>query len=199
MKNQNNCRNLTIVILVLFGFIFFATKCTNQIKGFFGESKEVDFRYLNDSIRIVFKKQKLLYEKLEIALQIANKELLVAQNNTQVSETKLYYLQNKSKRPVYVTELQPCNDSIQVQYKYSIQKDSACNETIAFKNTEIDKLNVKVHVLDTTKANLTNFVKTMEAERIFDKKVVKVEKSKKTFWQVVSGALAGTILYLKFK
>ena len=190
MKNQNNGRNLIIAILILFAFIFFTKKCTNEIKGFFGESKEIDLRYSNDSIRIQFEKQKILSEKLELALEIANKELLVAQNNSQVSETKLYNLQNKFKRPAYVPELQPCNDSIQVQYKYSIQKDSACNETIAFKNTEIDKLNIKVYILDTTKANLTDFVKTMEAEKNFDKKVVQVEKSKKTFWQYTTGVLA---------
>lgn len=200
MKNQNNHgRNLIIGFIILFVFIFFTRKCTNEIKSFFGELKEVDLRYSNDSIRIVFEKQKLLSEKLEIALEIANKELLVAQNNSQVSETKLYNLQKKSKRPEYINELQPCNDSIQIIYEYSVLKDSACNLALSDKNVQIEKLDTIVKIQETEKANLTDFVKNLETERIIDKKQNFVEKKKKTFWQVVSVTLTAIALYFKFK
>ena len=79
---------LFFMILMIMSFLLFRN-CNDKSR-FQVENK----KYLksNDSLNIVYQKSVLKVEKYERWLVELNKELLIAQNNSQVSETKYYAL-----------------------------------------------------------------------------------------------------------
>ena len=200
MENQNTTQGgiqTFLFVILIFGLIFCMLKCNE--KTYQLDSKEINLRQSIDSSRIEFEKLKIVQEKLQLDLDIANKELLIAHNNSQISETKLYNLQKKSKQPIYVPEIKPCNDSLQSLYNFSVKKDSACNSVISNKNIELNKKDTIINIQNKEKTVLTNSVKNQEFDNkklndiveIKDKLYIQ-EKKKRTFWEWI--AYSGYVL-----
>lgn len=119
-------------------------------------------------------------------------------NLIKASKTKeiLLYKLQKSSRPHYITEVKDCNDTIQSIYDKCVLKDSLCNVIIDTKNNIIAEQD-GVIVNDSLQKTILNSVidekdiviKLKNDIIIKDKNQIKIEKRKKTFWQVIAGAL----------
>lgn len=206
MENQNTTLDLKkslFSILILATLFFCLTKsCNNKNL----DKKETELKQSIDSSRIKFERLKLFKEGLEIRLDLANKELLEANNQTQISETNLYNLLKKNKRPAYVPEIANCNDTIQSVYNLSIKKDSAFNEVILNKNIELSQKDTIILIQNKEKINLTDQVnnkifdnKKLESVIEIKDKNINKEKNKKLFWQVTTGVFAVITLFFGFK
>lgn len=188
MENNTVERGIktVIMIFIIFGIIFLMLKCHSESINL--ENYKIEKS--NDSLKVSFEKLKIFKEKLENRLELANKELLIAQNNSQVSETKLANLQKQRTRPSYVPEIVNCNDTIQSLYNFSLKKDSVCNVTISDKNVEISKLDTIIKIQEKEKLNLTDFVKNKKLETDNFELIVENKnkelfqvKAKKSFWE----------------
>ena len=121
---------LFFIGLIIVSFLCFRN-CNDKSKF---EIENNKYAKSNDSLNILFQKSVLEVERYERDLKKLNDELLIAQNNSQISETKYYALKNKTVKPKYVESIIDCNDTIQSIYKYALAKDSLCDIVITDKN-----------------------------------------------------------------
>lgn len=139
------------------------------------------------------KKQSTSLKQQNLILEQKASKSLIALRNAQKQTTK----------PIYIEELQPCNDSLQNMYEYSIIKDSLCDKTITDKDSIIDnnKKTIKNdsllislserqkgYLLSANEKNLMA-IAVLDTIVLNDKKTIRSEKIKKNFWQVVAGIL----------
>lgn len=188
---------LFFIVLVIISFLCFRN--CNDKSVFQVENKR--YEKSNDSLNILYQKAILKVEKYEMQLTNLNNELLVAQNNSQFSETKYNDLKSKTAKPRYIENIVYCNDTIQSIYKFSLAKDSLCGIAILDKNQVISKQDtiIKTNLLE--KKELVSIIdltenanKNLESIIVNDKKEIRQEKTNKNFWKLASVGLAGIIL-----
>jgi len=133
------------------------------------------------------------YNESENKLVGLHSDLLLAQNRTQISETKLYNLQKKNNKPIYIENIKDCNDTIQKVYELSVLKDSACNVVISDKNVEIAKQDTIIKFQTEQKKNLLVAIEIKNGENQIlnnindnNKKQIRKEKLKKNFWKATA-------------
>lgn len=195
---QINLKTILFFIILLVISLACFRNCNDKLR-FQAENNK--YAKSNDSLNILFQKSVLEIEKNERKLKILNEELLIAQNNSQVSETKYYALKNKIIKPKYIDNLVDCNDTIQYIYKYSISKDSLCNLAIIDKNLVINKQDTIIKTNLIEKKELKDMIdlkenanKNLESIILQDKKEISQEKNKKNLWKITSIGLTGVIL-----
>lgn len=195
---QINLKTILFFIILLVISLSCFRNCNDKLRF---QSENNKYIKSNDSLNILFQKSVLEIEKNERKLKILNEELLIAQNNSQVSETKYYALKNKKIKPIYIDNLVDCNDTIQYIYKYSISKDSLCNLAIIDKNLVINKQDTIIKTNLTEKKELKDMIdlkenanKNLESIILQDKKEISQEKNKKNLWKITSIGLTGVIL-----
>jgi len=176
-----------IVVLILISAFF---KCNITVKK---HSENKKYEKTIDSLKTEHKKIMAKYQESENQLVGLYSDLLLAQNRTQVSETKLYNLQRKNYKPKYIENVKDCNDTIQKVYELSVLKDSACNVVILDKNTEIAKQDTiikfqEVQKKDLLQANdlMLNENKNLEFVNENKTKQIRKEKLKKNFWKATA-------------
>lgn len=160
-----------------------------------------------DSLKTEHKKIMAKYQESENQLVGLHSDLLLAQNRTQISETKLYNLQKKNSKPKYIENVKDCNDTIQKLYELSVLKDSACNVVISDKNVEISKQDTIIKFQEVQKKNLLSAIEIKNGENqilnhINDNKTkqIRKEKLKKNFWKATAiGVGTYTLKLLIFK
>jgi hypothetical protein len=199
-------RNWQIIVIVVLVFCLIkscdgksATETQNaKLQEEAKTNKDFGQFYLNQYNQTKDKEDSL--KKRSVALEQENN---VLEQTVIKSKNALLQLQKASKKPQYINELQPCNDTLQKVYEYSVQKDSACNETINQLDSVIDGKNEIIKNDKATislgekqksyleNANEKNLMAIEVQDKIIDnqKKQVKKESNKKTFWQIVSGIL----------
>lgn len=185
-----------IIITILISLCF--RNCNDKSKF---EIENNKYAKSNDSLNILFQKSVLEVERYERDLKKLNEELLIAQNNSQVSETKYYALKNKTIKPKYIDNVVDCNDTIQSIYKYAVSKDSLCNIVITDKNIVIKQQDTIIKTNLAEKRELVGMIdlkenanKNLESIVSNDKKQIRQEKNKKNLWKITSVGLAGVIL-----
>jgi len=155
----------------------------------YNESKSKEDSLKRQSVSL--KQQNLVLE------QTALKSLIALRN-----------AQKRTTRPIYIKELQPCNDSLQKMYEYSIIKDSLCDKTITDKDSIIynNKRTIKndsitIALAERQKSFLENAneknlmaIKILDTIILNDKKTIRNEKIKKNFWKVTTAGLGALIL-----
>jgi hypothetical protein len=199
-------RNWKIIVIVVLVFCLIkscngksATETQNaKLQDEAQTNKDFGQFYLNQYNQTKDKEDSL--KKVNIALEQQNS---ILEQTSLKSKNALLQLQKASKKPQYINELQPCNDTLQKVYEYSVQKDSACNETISQldsviygKNEIIKNDKATISLGERQKgylesANEKNLMAIEVLDKIIEnqKKQVKKEKKKKTFWQIVAGVL----------
>lgn len=177
---------LILVLILLFAFF----KCNDTDKLDLENQKH---KKTIDSLKSEYNKVMLKYNESENQLVGLHSDLLLAQNKTQISETKLYNLQRKTYKPQYIENVKDCNDTIQKVYELSVLKDNACNVVISDKNLEIAKQDTiikfqEVQKLDLLKANdlMVNANKNLEFINDNKTKQIRKEKLKKNFWKATA-------------
>lgn len=161
-----------LIILVLFCFIILNIKQCNSTTE---SAKTILLEKSNDSLGMVFKMLKLSNKKLQIEFELANLDLLDAQNQSQISETKSANLQRQRTRPLYVPEIVNCNDTIQSLYDFSLKKDSASKMVIFNKTFQIIKLDTIIKIQEREKNNLTDYVKNSKIETDNLKSIIEIK------------------------
>jgi hypothetical protein len=197
---QINLKTITFFLtLIIMSFLCFKN-CSDKSRFEVQNSK---YEKSNDSLRILEQKGILKIEAYDRRLKELSSELLIAQNNSQISETKYYALKNKTIKPKYIENVVDCNDTIQSIYKYAVAKDSLCNIAIIDKNKAIQKQDtiIKINVLEKQEYNglliLKNNANTnLESIIKNDKKEISNQKLNKNIWKLTSVGLAGIILKL---
>lgn len=176
-----------IVVLILIVAFF---KCNDTDKLYLENKKH---EKTIDSLKTEHKKIMAKYQESENQLVGLHSDLLLAQNRTQVSETKLYNLQRKNYKPKYIENVKDCNDTIQKVYELSALKDSACNVVISDKNIEIAKQDTIIKFQEVQKKDLLlandlmgNANKNLEFINDNKTKQIKKEKLKKNFWKATA-------------
>jgi len=195
---QINPKTILFFILILVISLACFRNCNDKLR-FQAENNK--YAKSNDSLNILFQKSVLEVERYERNLKILNEELLIAQNNSQVSETKYYALKNKTIKPKYIDNVVDCNDTIQSIYKYAVSKDSLCNIVITDKNIVIKQQDTIIKTNLAEKRELVGMIdlkenanKNLESIVSNDKKQIRQEKNKKNLWKITSVGLAGVIL-----
>jgi len=195
---QINPKTILFFILILVISLACFRNCNDKLR-FQAENNK--YAKSNDSLNILFQKSVLEVERHERNLKILNEELLIAQNNSQVSETKYYALKNKTIKPKYIDNVVDCNDTIQSIYKYAVSKDSLCNIVITDKNIVIKQQDTIIKTNLAEKRELVGMIdlkenanKNLESIVSNDKKQIRQEKNKKNLWKITSVGLAGVIL-----
>ncbi len=195
---QINFKTITFFLALIIISFFCFRNCSDKSRFEVQNSK---YEKSNDSLRILEQKGQLKIEAYDRHLKQLSAELLVAQNNSQVSETKYYALKNKTVKPKYIENIVDCNDTIQSIYKFSLAKDSLCGIAILDKNQVISKQDtiIKTNLLE--KKELVSIIdlkenanKNLESIIVNDKKEIRQEKTNKNFWKLASVGLAGVIL-----
>lgn len=188
---------LFFIIIIILSFLCFRN-CNDKSRFQIVNNK---YAKSNDSLNILFQKAVLETERHERNLKILNKELLIAQNNSQVSETKYYALKNKALKPKYIENVVDCNDTIKSIYKYAVSKDSLCNIVITDKNIVIKQQDTIIKTNLVEKSELVGMIdlkenanKNLESIISNDKKEIKQEKNKKNLWKITSVGLTAVIL-----
>jgi hypothetical protein len=195
---QINLKTITFFLALIVISFFCFRNCSDKSKFDVQNSK---YEKSNDSLRILEQKAQLKIEAYDRHLKELSAELLVAQNNSQVSETKYYALKNKTVKPKYIENVVDCNDTIQSIYKYAVAKDSLCNIVIINKNEVIQKQDtiIKTNVLekqeyvgllslkDNANKNLQNIIDN-------NKKKIKQQKLYKNFFKISTIVLSGIVL-----
>lgn len=196
---------IVAIIFIIFGFIFCIQKCFKKNKENL-QAIETDYNFSKDSSRIAIEKIKLELEKSEIKIELLNEDLVEVNNKVQVSETKFYRLQKKTTKPIYIEKIVDCNDSLQSCYNLSIEKDSLCNDIISEKNYIIDMKDsiIDIHKNDKSNLHILNNLELHLNKKadlvIFDqKKVIKIEKNKKNFWQYTAAILTAVSIFFGLK
>lgn len=176
-----------IVVLILIVTFF---KCNNTDKLDLENKKH---EKTIDSLKTEHKKIMAKYKESENQLVGLHSDLLLAQNRTQISETKLYNLQRKNNKPKYIDNVKDCNDTIQKVYELSVLKDSACNVVISDKNVEIAKQDTIIKHQEFQKKDLllandlmVNANKNLEFINDNKTKQIRKEKQKKNFWKATA-------------
>jgi len=186
-------RNFQIILIVI--LVFFLLKSCDV--GLELKNKNAKLETRKDSLQNLSKRQLDQVSDLEMVVQAINDTVKFLKKESKVSENRLYALQKKiSFRPKYIYEIQNCNDTIQSIYNLSVTKDSLCNNVISDKNKIIVKQD-KVIIADSLQKTLLRSVVekkdlaiTVQDEIISNnKKQIRKEKTKKTFWQIVTGVL----------
>ena len=157
-----------------------------------------------DSLNILFQKSQLKVDKYESDLKSLNKELLIAQNNSQITEAKYYELKNRKVKPIYIENISDCNDTIQTIYKYAIEKDSLCEKTIHSKNEVIRVQDIFIKVNDSIKkehnfmiVNQGQEVKNLNEIIELEQKEVRKQKLGKNAYKIGFVALLIKTLFFK--
>lgn len=187
-------------IAIILIIIFSAFKGCNK-----NTSSTIDVNQKSiDSLNILFQKSQLKVDKYESDLKYLNKELLIAQNNSQVAETKYYQLKNRKIKPTYIENVKDCNDTIQSIYKYSVEKDSLCKETIHGKNEVIRVQDIFIKVNDSIKkehnfmiVNQGQEVKNLNEIIELEQKEVRKQKLGKNAYKIGFVALLIKTLFFK--
>lgn len=195
---QINFKTITFFLTLIIISFFCFRNCSDKSRFEVQNSK---YEKSNDSLRILEQKGQLKIEAYDRHLKQLSADLLVAQNNSQVSETKYYALKNKTVKPKYIENVVDCNDTIQNIYKYAVSKDSLCNVAIIDKNEVIQNQDtiIKTNVLEkqeyvgllTLKDNAN---KNLESIIGNDKKEIRNQKLNKNIWKLTSVGLVGVIL-----
>lgn len=187
-----------IAILILIIFSFFKRCDGNNTPIIDAKEKSID------SLNILFQKSQLKVDKYESDIKSLNKELLIAQNNSQISETKYYELKNRKVKPIYIESVKDCNDTIQSMYNYSIQKDSLCNNVILAKNSVIKSQDTIIKVNDSIKkehnfmiVNQGQEVKNLNEIIEIEQKELRKEKLIKNGYKIGFVALLIKTLFFK--
>ena len=177
---------LIIVLILIFSFF----KCNDTSKLDLENKK---YEKTIDSLKAEHKKVMAKFEESENQLVGLHSDLLLAQNRTQISETKLYILQRKTTKPIYIENIKDCNDTIQKVYELSVLKDSACNVVISDKNIEIAKQDTIIKFQEIQKKDLllandlmVNANKNLEFINDNKTKQIRKEKLKKNFWKATA-------------
>jgi cell division protein FtsB len=112
--------------------------------------------------------------------------------------------QAKTVKPIYIKELQPCNDSLQNMYTQTKTNDSLCNSAISVLNSVnkakdsiiannqkiLEKSENETYLLfDATQELKKEKAKVVEYLAVSEKQTKK-ESNKKTFWQIVTTVMA---------
>jgi len=187
-------------IAIILIIIFSAFKGCNK-----NTSSTIDVNQKSiDSLNILFQKSQLKVDKYESDLKYLNKELLIAQNNSQVAETKYYELKNRKVKPIYIENISDCNDTIQTIYKYAIEKDSLCEKTIHSKNEVIRVQDIFIKVNDSIKkehnfmiVNQGQEVKNLNEIIELEQKEVRKQKLGKNAYKIGFVALLIKTLFFK--
>lgn len=187
----------TAIILII---IFSAFKGCNK-----DTSSTIDVNQKSiDSLNILFQKSQLKVDKYESDLKSLNKELLIAQNNSQITEAKYYELKNRKVKPIYIENISDCNDTIQTIYKYAIEKDSLCEKTIHSKNEVIRVQDIFIKVNDSIKkehnfmiVNQGQEVKNLNEIIELEQKEVRKQKLGKNAYKIGFVALLIKTLFFK--
>lgn len=186
----------TVLIIVIFTFF----KACN-----YKENNTIDVKQKSiDSLNVLFQKAQLKVDKYEIDLKSLNKELILAKNKSQISETKYYELKNRKVKPIYIESVKDCNDTIQSMYNYSIQKDSLCNDVILAKNSVIKSQDTIIKVNDSIKKehnfmiiNQGQEVKNLNEIIELEQKEVRKQKLGKNAYKIGFVALLIKTLFFK--
>lgn len=136
-------------------------------------------------------------------IRFLKKEIESLNKSVNKKQIVLKAAQKQTIKPIYIPQLQPCNDSLQLVYAKSVLKDSLCNGVIAGKDSIIDKNAKVISLQDYQKLHLLSAIEknqlaiAVQDTIIFnDKKIIKNEKSKKTFWKLTTVGLGIVILKL---
>jgi len=187
-------------IAIILIIIFSAFKGCNK-----NTSSTIDVNQKSiDSLNILFQKSQLKVDKYESDLKSLNKELLIAQNNSQITEAKYYELKNRKVKPIYIENISDCNDTIQTIYKYAIEKDSLCEKTIHSKNEVIRVQDIFIKVNDSIKkehnfmiVNQGQEVKNLNEIIELEQKEVRKQKLGKNAYKIGFVALLIKTLFFK--
>ena len=157
-----------------------------------------------DSLNILFQKSQLKVDKYENDLKSLNKELLVTQNKSQISEIKYYELKNRKVKPIYIENVKDCNDTIQSIYKYAVEKDSVCIVAIHGKNEVIRVQDAIIKENDSIKkehkfmiVNQSKEVKNLNEIIEIEQKQLRKEKLIKNGYKIGFVALLIKTLFFK--
>jgi hypothetical protein len=155
----------------------------------------------NDSLRILDQKAKVKIANYEKEIERISTNALILENKAQVSETKYYELKKLKNKPVYITNIADCNDTIRYIYKYSMLKDSLCNEAIIDKNENLQIQDTLIKIYKGEKRELLSMVdsKTAENKNLnsiigIEKKEVSKQKLGKNFYKITTIGLLGLVL-----
>ena len=187
-------------IAIILIIIFSAFKGCNK-----NTSSTIDVNQKSiDSLNVLFQKSQLKVDKYESDIKFLNKELLIAQNNSQVAETKYYELKNRKVKPIYIENISDCNDTIQTIYKYAIEKDSLCEKTIHSKNEVIRVQDAIIKENDSIKkehkfmiVNQSKEVKNLNEIIEIEQKQLRKEKLIKNGYKIGFVALLIKTLFFK--
>lgn len=195
---QINPKTISFFILLLVVTFFCFRNCSDKSKMDIENSK---YEKRNDSLRILEQKAELKIEAYERHLKDLNKKLFIAQNKSQISETKYYALKNKKVKPKYIENIVDCNDTIKTMYSYSILKDSLCDVVIQDKNDVIAKQDTIINVNLLEKKELFEVINlkynsNKNLQFIIDnnKKEINQQKLYKNVWKISTIVLTGVVL-----
>ena len=198
-----NYKTIAIVLTMLIITFLLFRNCNDKSK-----YASVTDKYLkqNDSLNKLYLAGIDKINKDEASINQLNKDLLVAQNKSQIAETKYYALQRLKQQPHYIENLTDCNDTVQKIHLYSLTKDSLCNDVIIAKNTEIKKQD---SIIKQTNSQKNQYIGLLALEKnaksnlnsIIDinKKEIRAEKNKKNFWKLTAVTVSGLLIYQKLK
>ena len=158
-------------ILILAAIVLSLLKSCNKDNSNVIDTKQKSI----DSLNVLYQKSLLKVDGYESDLKSLNKELLVAQNTAQISETKYYQLKNRKVKPIYIENVNDCNDTIQSIYKYSVEKDSLCNSVISAKNLVIRVQDTIIKDNDSIKGELKNMLSLKNGEVQANKNIIEYQ------------------------
>jgi hypothetical protein len=151
-----------------------------------------------DSLEYLSNRNLDKFHDAEMVIKVAVDSIRVLNKQSKLIETKLYQLQKKtSVKPIYIENVVDCNETIKAIYDQSTLKDSVCNSVIAEKNKVIEKVNYVISADSAQKRTLNHIIEmkdlhisVQDGNIANQKKQVKKEKNKKTFWQIVAGIIS---------
>ena len=198
-----NYKTIAIVLTMLIITFLLFRNCNNKSK-----YASVTDKYLkqNDSLNKLYLAGIDKINKDEASITQLNKDLLLAQNKSQIAETKYYSLQRSKEQPRYIENLTDCNDTVQKIHLYALTKDSLCNDVIFAKNNEIKNQD---SIIKQTNSQKNQYIGLLALEKnaktnlngIIDnnKKEIRAEKNKKNFWKLTAVTISGLLIYQKLK
>ena len=198
-----NYKTIAIALTMLIITFLLFRNCNDKSK-----YASVTDKYLkqNDSLNKLYLAGIDKINKDEASITQLNKDLLVAQNKSQIAETKYYALQRSKQQPRYIENLTACNDTVQKIHLYALTKDSLCNDVILAKNNEIKNQD---SIIEKTNSQKNQYIGLLALEKnaksnlnsIIDvnKKEIRAEKNKKNFWKLTAVTLSGLLIYQTLK
>ena len=186
--------SIVAIIVIIFVSLFRSCEITEPslIKRYESE---------NDSLANIVKNSKMKIVEYDNEIKELYANLLIAQNDSQISETKYFALKNKKVKPIYIESIIDCNDTVQSLYKYSIVKDSLCKVAILDKNKVISVQDSTYKHQEKENKELKGIVLKEEVQNknlneiiTIEQKEVRKEKLNKNIYKLTTLGLAGLIL-----